>query len=304
MEQGSLRCDVNVSLTPRRQPGARHPHRDQERQLAALGRAGGPVRDRPAGRACSTPAAGSSRRPGTSTRTPAPPRPGRSQGDGRGLPLLPRARPGADRARPRSGSRSCARRCRSCRRRAARRLQAEWGSDRPGDARPGQRRRARPGRATPSPPARRPPRPASGGWAYLAQQANDPRRRAGRAADHPGAGGRVIALVGAGELTTSWPARSSTACWPARATRTRSSRRRGLAVVSRRRRAGRGGRRGDRRQPGRRRQDPRRQGGGGGALVGAVMKATRGQADAEPGPRAGARARRRLSGPSARGRRM
>ena len=31
-----------------------HPHRDQERQLAALRRAGGPLRDQPAGRPCST----------------------------------------------------------------------------------------------------------------------------------------------------------------------------------------------------------------------------------------------------------
>ena len=44
MEQGSLRCDVNTSLNL---PGAGvgHPHRDQERQLAALGGAGGPLGD-------------------------------------------------------------------------------------------------------------------------------------------------------------------------------------------------------------------------------------------------------------------
>ena len=48
MEEGSLRCDVNTSLGP---PGAGvgHPHRDQERELAALGGARGPVRDRTAG---------------------------------------------------------------------------------------------------------------------------------------------------------------------------------------------------------------------------------------------------------------
>ena len=78
MEEGSLRCDVNTSLNL---PGAGvgHPHRDQERQLAALGGAGGPLRDRCGRPRCSTRAAGSSRRPGTSTRTPATPRPGRSK---------------------------------------------------------------------------------------------------------------------------------------------------------------------------------------------------------------------------------
>ena len=57
MEQGSLRCDANVSLRPRvdrrRRPGrgaARYAHRDEERQLAALGGAGGPLRDHPARR--------------------------------------------------------------------------------------------------------------------------------------------------------------------------------------------------------------------------------------------------------------
>ena len=48
MEQGSLRCDVNTSLN-RPGRGVGHPHRDQERQLAAQRRAGGPVGDHPAG---------------------------------------------------------------------------------------------------------------------------------------------------------------------------------------------------------------------------------------------------------------
>ena len=48
MEQGSMRCDVNTSLQPARR-AVGHPHRDQERQLAAQRRAGGPVRDHPAG---------------------------------------------------------------------------------------------------------------------------------------------------------------------------------------------------------------------------------------------------------------
>ena len=45
----------------------------------------------------------------------------------RGLPLLPRARPGAGGAEPRSGSRSCAARCRRTRPQKRARLQAEWG---------------------------------------------------------------------------------------------------------------------------------------------------------------------------------
>ena len=49
MEEGSLRADVNISLSPRGSGGVGNPDRDQERQLAALGRAGGPVRDRAAG---------------------------------------------------------------------------------------------------------------------------------------------------------------------------------------------------------------------------------------------------------------
>ena len=79
MEQGSLRCDVNLSLSPRGAGELGHPHRDEERQLAALGGAGGPLRDAPAGRRARRRAARSSRRPGTSTRTPAPPRSGRSK---------------------------------------------------------------------------------------------------------------------------------------------------------------------------------------------------------------------------------
>ena len=49
MEQGSLRCDVNTSLSPIGSSRVGHPHRDEERQLAAQRRAGGSVRDHPAG---------------------------------------------------------------------------------------------------------------------------------------------------------------------------------------------------------------------------------------------------------------
>ena len=125
MEQGSLRCDVNLSLAPAGSERARDPHRDQERQLAALGRAGGPLRDRPAGRG---PVVGREGRPGD----PALARGHRHHhlGPGevrrRGLPLLPRARPGPDRAGPRLGGELRAALPEPPRERRAR-LQQEWG---------------------------------------------------------------------------------------------------------------------------------------------------------------------------------
>ena len=85
MEQGSLRCDVNLSLAPRdtgeerttvTPARPRDPHRDQERQLAAFGRAGGALRGAAARRRARPPAGRSCRRPGTGTRTPASPRRG------------------------------------------------------------------------------------------------------------------------------------------------------------------------------------------------------------------------------------
>ena len=79
MEQGSLRCDANVSLDGPGRHGVRHPDRDQERELAAQRRAGDPVRDHPAGGGADRAAARSSRRPGTGRRTPATTTPGRSK---------------------------------------------------------------------------------------------------------------------------------------------------------------------------------------------------------------------------------
>ena len=52
--------------------GVRHPHRDQERELAQERRGGGPLRDAPPGSGSATPVAESPRRPGTSTRTATP----------------------------------------------------------------------------------------------------------------------------------------------------------------------------------------------------------------------------------------
>ena len=49
MERGNVRCDVNVSIRPTPGVAARHPHRDQERQLVPVGRAGRPLRGQPPG---------------------------------------------------------------------------------------------------------------------------------------------------------------------------------------------------------------------------------------------------------------
>ena len=54
MEEGSLRCDANVSLRPRGRSRARHEGRDQEPELVPLRPARARVRDRAAGAACST----------------------------------------------------------------------------------------------------------------------------------------------------------------------------------------------------------------------------------------------------------
>ena len=112
-----MRVDANVSV---HQPGdaVRHPLRDQEPQLGALARPGHRVRgaapDRPdRGRrdgAPGDPALGRGRRPHAHAA---------HQGGRRRLPLLPRARPRAARARRRSGSSRSAPRCRCCRPRAA-----------------------------------------------------------------------------------------------------------------------------------------------------------------------------------------
>ena len=163
MEEGSLRCDVNTSLMPRGGHRIRHPDRDQERELAPLGGARGPLRDRAAGRGAGRRAAGG---PGD----PALPGVHRhhvaraEQGRGPGLPVLPRARPGAAGPARRPGSRRSGPTCRNC----------------PAPGRPGCRpsgacpTRTWPRCTTPgrwiwwprrSRRARRPPTPASGGSA-------------------------------------------------------------------------------------------------------------------------------------------
>ena len=83
--------------------GVGHPHRDQERQLAALGRAGGPLGDASARRRCSTPAARIIQETRHFHEDTGDTTPGPVQGDRDRLPLLPRARPGAARAGRRPG---------------------------------------------------------------------------------------------------------------------------------------------------------------------------------------------------------
>ena len=73
MEQGSMRCDVNLSSCPRAHE-AGHALRDQERRLAAIGRAGRALEIGRHG-AILTAAARSCRRRVTGTRTPASRRP-------------------------------------------------------------------------------------------------------------------------------------------------------------------------------------------------------------------------------------
>jgi aspartyl-tRNA(Asn)/glutamyl-tRNA(Gln) amidotransferase subunit B len=46
MQEGSFRCDANVSVRPQGRDKLRHPHRDQEHQLLPLSSSGHPVRGR------------------------------------------------------------------------------------------------------------------------------------------------------------------------------------------------------------------------------------------------------------------
>ncbi len=88
-----------LACAPSPEAAARHPDRDQERQLAAQRRARRPLRDHAGRRRSSAGGGRSCRRPGTGTRTPAVTTAGRREDRRGGLPLLPGARPGADRPR-------------------------------------------------------------------------------------------------------------------------------------------------------------------------------------------------------------
>ena len=280
MDQGNLRADVNLSLAPQGLRRARHPHRDQERQLVPLGRAGGALRDAAARRGARRGRARSSRRPGTGTRTPAsPPAAARSP-----TPTTTATSPSPTW-------------CRWRRRR-------EWveelrgtlpenptaeagpaagrvGLLRPRDARHRRRRRARAGRGDRRRRrhARRPP--ASGG---SASSPGAPTTRASTSPTlgvTPAAGGRASRRSSTpARSTTSWPARSSTACSPARARPEEIVAARGLAIVSDEGALGAAVDNAIAANPDV--ADKIRDGkvAAAGALIGAVMKEMRGQADA------------------------
>ena len=102
MQEGSLRCDVNLSVRPAGSARARHPHRDEKPQLLQGHRPGHRVRGPAADRAYGGGQAGGSGDP------PLGREQGRHlchalQGERPGLPLLPRAghpAPGAHRGLP------------------------------------------------------------------------------------------------------------------------------------------------------------------------------------------------------------
>ena len=258
---------------------AGHPFGDQERQLAALGGAGRALRDQRQA-ACCAAAAGSCRRPGTGTRTPACTTPGRSKEqaeDYRYFPepdLVPIAPDPAwvEELRaalpepPGSPARSCRR---------------QWGlSDfdmqslpNAGALRPRRGRRSRPARRSEA---------ARKWWlGELARRANERASSWPRCRSRPAQVARVAALVDAGTLNDKL-ARAGHRGRARRGGRrpTRWSSARGLAVVSD---EGALSRPSTRRSPANPTSPTKIRAGkvaAAGAIVGAVMKATRGQADA------------------------
>ena len=289
----ALRRQRVAAALARRPAG--HPHRDQERQLAALGRAGGALRDAPAGR-------GARRRRPDRPGDAALPRGhrrhdlGPQQGGGRGLPLLPGARPRA-RSRPTAAwveeLRATLPEPPAVRRR---RLQETWGLTDLEMAVGGQRRCARPGRGDRRRGRRRRRPPASGGLGELVPDRQRARRRARPSCrSRPREVARVEALVESGRAQRQ--ARPPGGRRRARRRGRRRTRSSPLAVSPSSPTTARCSRRSTRRSPPsptspRRSAAARSQAVG--ALVGAVMKATRGQADAGPRPRAPPRAPRRL----------
>ena len=109
MEKGSLRFDVNVSVRPEGSDELRTRTELKNMNSFAFAAQGDRARGRAADRASTRPAARSSRRRSTSTRPHESRAAAALEGGGAGLPLLPRARPRADRAARRAG-RACPRR--------------------------------------------------------------------------------------------------------------------------------------------------------------------------------------------------
>ena len=219
----------------------------------------------------------SSRRRSTTTR-----RPGAHlaalEGGGARLPLLPRARPAADRAdrgdaraRPRRAARAArgARRAPRARRsgcpprhgQACSRSARSWATS---SRRPWPRRRRRHARLANWVTERAAPRAS-------ATPSRGPKVEPGALAraGGDGRGEKQISRDGARRCSTCWSRRA--------ATPRRSSRRAAWPCRERRARGDRGPR--DRRQPRRRREDPRGKGKAIGAIVGAVMRETKGRAD-------------------------
>ena len=198
MEEGSLRCDVNTSLSPR--GSGRWGTRTETKNVDSLRSVERQCTTRSGARPrSSTPASGRYRRPGTSTRTPGSPRRGGARRRHRttGFPepdLVPLAPPRdwVEQIRPR---------CPNCPR-----------PGRPGCRGPGHRRGEmtnirNAGRSTWS--SRRSPRPSPRtrqGWLNeLARRANDTRRTV-QPADHPGRRRGRCGTVGSRASTTGWPA--------------------------------------------------------------------------------------------------
>ena len=238
MEQGSLRCDVNVSLRDKVADGQSSVPlgtRTETKNVNSLRsrRAGGALRDQPAGRRAGRRRQRSCRRPGTSTRTPASRRPGRVKEEAEDYRYFPEPDlvPVAPDAEWVEELRGDAARAAG---RAARAAAGRVGLHRPRDARRRQRRRARPRSRRRSRPARR-PAAARKWWMRRAGPAGQ-RRRASSWPSVAVTPAQVAELAGAGRRrarsTTSWPARCSTACWPARATPAQVVEARGLGVVS------------------------------------------------------------------------
>ena len=258
MDQGNLRADVNLSLAPKGSGRARHPHRDQERQLVPLRRARRALRD---AAARGDPRRGWLDPPGD----PALARGHRGHDQRsrevrrRRLPLLPRARPGARSRRRASGSRSCAARCRRTRSRAAARLQADWGytdlemRDIVGAGALGLIEETVAAGASPQ---------AARKWwlSELARRANDRGVEITDLGVTPAEVAAVQALVDAGTLNDKLARQVFDGLLAGEGTPEEIVAARGLGDRLRRGRAVRRRRRRHRRQPRRRRQDPRRQG--------------------------------------------
>ena len=126
MEEGSLRCDVNLSLNVNRRARVGHAQRDQERQLAALGRARGSVGDRTAGRRARQRWPGQARDAALPRRQRPHRRPVEAKSKPRTTATFPSPIWCRSRRRP-TGSKSCARRLPELPFDRRRRLRDEWG---------------------------------------------------------------------------------------------------------------------------------------------------------------------------------